>query len=286
MNPKEEPYVAEYYQINATKVYERVKNYISSKSKSESRAARLFLQNLEQAYKGFCEVQKIDDDFNHYNRQRFGLIEFNHPAWFTWFSYQLLILSNPKLNEYLDEYYLKEGKKIEFLVSVSRAVNFIGANKLNFLESRLISITAWIYNKKEGLYNIDNLETNSRFVSDRLTEQQIKAYFNQLTEKGYCSSEDVDILIRGNFNIGENVSARLIACSLPKVHLNYFISSFFKRFYWDDKYHSKKTATFLIKNFIAYQANDKSANSISTLMKNIRKNASNRYPFKEIHQFL
>ena len=286
MNPKEEPYVAEYYQINATKVYEAVKEYITSKKKSTTPGAKLFLKTLELAYKGFCEVQEIDDDFNHYNRHRFGLINLGQDGWFTWFSYQLLILSNPKLNEYLDEYYLKEEKKNEFLVSVSRAVNFIGATKLNLFESRLLSITAWINNKKVGLYNVDNLETNSRLVLDRLTEQQIKAYFNQLTDKGYCSSKDVDILIRGNFDIGESVSVRTISCSLPKVHLNYFISSFFIHFNWDQKYHSKKTATFLIKNFIAYQANNKSANSISTLMKNIRKNAPNLFPLKEIHQFL
>jgi hypothetical protein len=285
MNPKEEPYVAEYYQINATKVYERVKNYISSKSKSESRAARLFLQNLEQAYKGFCEVQKIEDDFNHYNRQRFGLIEFNHPVWFTWFSYQLLILSNPKLNEYLDEYYLKEEKKNEFLVSVSRAVNFIGANKLNLFESRLLSLTAWINNKKEGLYNIDNLESNSRLVLDRLTEQQIKAYFNQLTEKGYCSSEDVDILIRGNFDIGESVFARAISCSLPKVHLNYFISSLFKKIYWVEKNNSLRAANFLLKNFECYHSKSNNANSVSTLKKNLRTVMPEKYPFKKFNLF-
>lgn len=285
MNPKEEPYVAEYYQINATKVYEAVKEYIASMKKSKTPAAIHFLNTLEIAYEVFCETHKIDEDYNHYNRHRFGLIHIGQDGWFTWFSYQLLILPNPKMNLYLDEYYLKEEKKNEFLVSVSRAVNFIGANKLNLFESRLLSLTAWINNKKEGLYNIDNLETNSRLVSDRLTEQQIKAYFNQLTEKGYCSSEDVDILIRGNFNIGENVSARLIACSLPKVHLNYFISSLFKKIYWVEKNNSLRAANFLLKNFECYHSKSNNANSVSTLKKNLRTVMPEKYPFKKFNLF-
>lgn len=285
MNPKEEPYVAEYYQINATKVYEAVKDYITSKKKSTTPGAKLFLKTLELAYKGFCEVQEIDDDFNHYNRHRYGLINIGEDSWFTWFSYQLLILSNPKLNEYLDEYYLKEEKKNEFLVSVSRAVNFIGANRLNLFESRLLSITAWINNKKEGLYNVDNLESNSRLVLDRLTEQQIKAYFNQLTEKGYCSSEDVDILIRGNFDIGESVSVRAISCSLPKVHLNYFISLLFKKLYWVEKNNSLRAANFLLKNFECYHSKSNNANSVSTLKKNLRTVMPEKYPFKEFNLF-
>jgi hypothetical protein len=280
MNPKEEPYVAEYYQINATKVYEALKEYITSKKKSTTPGAKLFLKTLEEAYAGFCKIYKITDDFNHYNRHRFGLINIGQYGWFTWFSYQLLILSNPKLNEYLDEYYLKEEKKNEFLVSVSRAVNFIGANKLNLFESRLLSLTAWINNKKEGLYNIDNLESNSRLVLDRLTEQQIKAYFNQLTEKGYCSSEDVDILIRGNFDIGESVFARAISCSLPKVHLNYFISSLFKKIYWVEKNNSLRADNFLLKNFECYHSKSNNANSVSTLKKNLRTVLPEKNPFK------
>jgi hypothetical protein len=278
MNPPELPYKTEPFQVNVYKVYLKIIQVLSQKNNQKKPNARNLKERIEELYKIFCKEKGIDDDCNDYNRGRLGLIESTDNFWFTWFSFELVCLESALIYLHLNEHYKSAENKDVFLVTLKRAVSTISKAKLNSFEARLIKIVNWIDSRKSVLKGktLNDIEDQERYHPD-ISENIVFDYFNQLSKKGYLSEEQVENLVKANFNFGESKPKNKLKIKIPKSHLNYFVWSFFKKSKFNEKNFALHASKFLITNFEMYVEEESNIIKENNLRKNFRSNPPKGY---------
>ena len=283
MNQPEPPYTTEPFQVNVYNVYQNLIQILSQKNNLKKPKARALKKRVDELYKFFCEEKKIDDDCNDYNRRRLGLIESTDSFWFTWFSLELVCLDSALIYLHLNEHYKSTVNKDTFLVTLQSAVRAVSKANLNSFEAKLIKIVNWIDSRKSVIkgQSLDNIEEQERYHPD-ISEEIVFNYFKQLSKKSYLSEEQVENLIKANFNFGEPVPKNKLKIKLPKSHLNYFVWSFFKISKFNEKNFALHASKFLITNFEMYGQEESNIIKENNLRKNFRSNPPNGYKLKSL----
>jgi hypothetical protein len=282
MNPTEEPYTTEPFQVNVYKVYLKIIQVLSKKNNQKKPGARILKERIGESYKIFCEEKGIDDDYNDYNRGRLGLIESTDGFWFTWFSYELVCLESALIYLHLNQHYKKAKNKKVFLATLHRSLNFISVSKLSCFESKLLKIVTWIDSKNSKTKEKIEIQSGDKKYSINLSETEIQEYFFQLSDKGHLTRDQIIQMIKANFISDKtNIKVQLpILGNLNKSHLNFFVYQFFKKYGLNNKNSAMHTSQFLRGNFKIYEEENKCLVKENNLRKNFKSTTPKKFEFK------
>lgn len=277
MNPPEIGYTTERFQVNVYEVYLEFKSILSAEENGNKSHAINLLSRLEELFKIFCKENGIEDDWSEYNKKRVGLIDSSNTFWFTWFVFELASFKISKITIHLNRHYNKAEDKSIFLSKMYDSINLLINMELNILEPKIEKISNWIEDKK-FILELNKASKNKR-ITITITdgEQVVYDYFNQLVIHEKLTSDQVDKLIRANFNFGTQENKTKLIIKLPKSHLNYFIKKFFVKYDWRNEYKTRSTSIFLLENFAKYDAELNSKDKLRNLRKNLSKGRPAKY---------
>lgn len=269
MNPPEIGYTTERFQVNVYEVYLELKNILSAEENASNPHVINLLGRVEELFKIFCKENGIEGDWSEYNKKRVGLIDSSNAFWFTWFVFELACFKISKITIHLNSHYNKAEDKSIFLSKMYDSINLLINMELNILEPKIEKVSNWIEDKKFILER-NKASQNKRIKLD-CDDEVVYKYFNQLVIHEKLTSEQVDKLIRANFNFGIQENKTKLLIKLPKSHLNYFIKKFFVKYDWRNEKNNISTSIFLMENFAKYDAELNSKDKLRNLRKNLSK---------------
>ena len=279
MNPPELGYIAQRFQVNVYEVYLEFKNILSAKENCTNPYVINLMGRLEELYLIFCRENGIEEDFSEYNKKRFGLIDSSNSLWHTWFVFELACIKISKITIHLHSHYKKAEDKAIFLSKMYNSIHLLSEMELSMLEPKIDKISNWI-ESKELLLELSEANQKKRFKLS-CSEDVAYNYFNQLVIHDKLTTDQVDKLIRANFEFGIQEKKTLLIIKLDKSHLNYFIKKFFHNHYWNDNKSAINASIFLMQNFAKYHAELNSVEKQVNFRKNLSKSRPAKYLFED-----
>jgi len=286
MNPEEQSYTTEAYQINVAKVYEKLNNAFASKpSLLKSKKARNLKANINLSFELFREKKGIQDDYSHYNVNCHSLIDSSHEDWFTWFAYQILVLPISQITLYLEHHLNNAANKDEFLLLIeNQTMRFLSPIDVSYFQSRINYVSIWVTKHTYDIQKKEDQQNNYAYerISNLPDEQIVQTYFHQLSVNDFMTKEDVNHLIKANFDFGEAVPMKKFNITIDKSHLNFFVRHFFKKYIFSQVNIGMAVSQFLRNNFTLYNEESMNSKKESNLRKSFRTTPPKRYPFELI----
>jgi hypothetical protein len=277
MNPPELNYVTQPFQVNVYKIYLEMIRILNQKNKKNNSKAKNLKIRIEELYLFFCEENEIDNDCNDYNRNRLGLIDNTSPLWYTWFTFELVSMKSDLIYSHLNNHYNKSQDPSTFIGTLNSSIRALSNAEIFFFEQKILKITNWI-NTKAIEFGIDTTQSEKR-ISPQIVEKMVYVYFEQLLVNELLSKDQIDKLIRANFDFGLPVKKELLQIKIEKAHLNFFISNFFRNYNWNEKKCGINTSKFLRENFAMYKEEAINLEKEYTLRSNLRRTPPKKYLF-------
>jgi hypothetical protein len=268
-------YTTERFQVNVYEVYLEFKNILSAEENVSNPHVINLLSRLEELFTIFCKEYGIEDDWSVYNKKRVGLIDSSNTFWFTWFVFELACFKISKITIHLNSHYNKAEDKSIFLSKMYDSINLLINMELNILEPKIDKISNWI-ESKEYILELNKASQNKR-IKLACDDEVVYDYFNKLVIHEKLTSDQVDKLIRANFEFGIEEKRTPLIIKLDKSHLTYFIKKFFDKHYWNDSKTVINTSIFLMQNFALYNAELNNMDKLRNLRKNLSKGRPAKY---------
>jgi hypothetical protein len=279
MNPPELNYMTKPFQVNVYIVYLEMIRILTQENKKNNSKVKNLKNRIEELYICFCEENEIDIDCNDYNRRRLGLIDNKNNLWFTWFTFGLACMKSELIYSHLNIHYNKSQDPSTFINTVNNSVRILSNSELYFFEKKILNITNWI-NSKAIIYHLETEEREKRILP-QIEKSAVYAYFEQLLVNDLLSKDQIDKLIRANFDFELPEKKVLLQIKLEKAHLNFFVSNFFRKYNWNEKKCGINTSKFLRENFEMYQEEVADLVKEYNLRSNLRTTPPKKYSFNQ-----
>ncbi len=279
MNPPELNYITQPFQVNVYKIYLEMIRILNQKNKKNNSKSKNLKNIIEESYMFFCEENEIDNDCNDYNRTRLGLIDNTNPSWYKWFTLELVSMKSDLIYSHLNNHYNKSQDPSTFINTVNSSIRALSNAEIFFFEQKILRITNWI-NSKAIIYPLDTEEREKRILP-QIEKSAVYAYFEQLLVNDLLSKDQIDKLIRANFDFELPEKKVHLQIKIEKAHLNFFVSNFFRNYNWNEKKCGINTSKFLRENFAMYKEEVADLEKEYNLRSNLRRTPPKKYSFNQ-----